>query len=271
MSKAKSVFQSVIYHYTSSNVLMSIVKNKSIWLTGKHHLNDPDEGVVFDFLRKEYEDKNKTCLDDMAKYLMEYDFFINCMTEQRDRLSQWRGYGDQGRGVSIGFDSDKIKEYIKSAPELLLKNVNYIKKSSPMVPTYLENQFDQTKIRSERRGNGESVGAPTDNFLHTLKKEQCSLKYDSYEEECEIRLIYTTKDHADDIKSGCGTSIGSKKYIEINGAIREYYDLAIPVELIKEIYIGPKNKDQNIDVLTRFLKSNGFGHVEIKNSDLNFR
>lgn len=271
MSNAESVFQSIIYHYTSSSVLMSIVKNKSIWLTGKHHLNDPDEGAVFDFLCKEYQKKNGECLNDMANYLMEYDFFINCMTEQRDKLSQWRGYGDQGRGVSIGFDSSEIKKYIESTPELLLKKVDYIKKSSPTVPSYLEGQFDQTKVRSERRKNSEPVGVPPDKFLHSLKKEQCSLKYDSYEEESEIRVIYTTKDHGDDIKSGLGASIGSKKYIEINGAIREYYDLTIPVEFIKEIYIGPKNKDQNIDVLTRFLKSNGFDHVEIKNSDLNFR
>lgn len=254
----------IVYHYTSFNVLNSILKNNSVWLTGKHHLNDPDEGDIIFKLLDKYERDEGVNLDEFRKDINSYDFFVNCMTTHGDKLSQWRGYGDQGKGVSIGFDFDLIKKHIKGSKEILLKKVEYIKKSTPCIPDDVFKSFEAAKKRRN------SIASASDEYLHTIKKDQCSLKYDSYAEEDEYRLIYTTKEYKDKIIVG-SKEIGHKKYIEINGAIREYYELKIEKEIIKKIYIGPKSRNQDMRVMNRFLDSMGFSHVSVELSDLNFR
>ena len=219
----------IVYHYTSFGVLNSILKNNSVWLTGKHHLNDPDEGDIIFKLLDKYESDEGVELDKFREDINSYDFFVNCMTTHGDKLSQWRGYGDQGKGVSIGFDFDRIKRHISGSKEILLKKVEYIKKSTPIIPAGVLRSFSEAKKRCG------SPSSASDEYLHTIKKDQCSLKYDSYAEEDEYRLIYTTKEYKDKIIVG-GREIGDKKYIEINGAIREYYELRF---LISKTYSTP--------------------------------
>lgn len=53
--------------------------------------------------------------------------FVICFSENGDLLSQWRGYADNGRGVTIGFDYNTLQEYVKQNFGILeLKNVVYI-------------------------------------------------------------------------------------------------------------------------------------------------
>lgn len=42
----------------------------------------------------------------------EYDRYISCFSEDGDLLSQWRGYADDGKGLSIGFNRKKLYEYL---------------------------------------------------------------------------------------------------------------------------------------------------------------
>lgn len=35
--------------------------------------------------------------------------FVACFTELPDEITQWSGYGDKGRGVALGFDSERIR------------------------------------------------------------------------------------------------------------------------------------------------------------------
>lgn len=35
--------------------------------------------------------------------------FVICFCEEGDKLSQWRGYADNGRGVSIGFSEQELR------------------------------------------------------------------------------------------------------------------------------------------------------------------
>jgi hypothetical protein len=42
---------------------------------------------------------------------MQFDdaMFVACFTELPDEITQWSGYGDKGRGVALGFDSERIR------------------------------------------------------------------------------------------------------------------------------------------------------------------
>lgn len=105
-------------HYTDVAGLKGILETEELWLTSALHLNDPTEisfgREVAQEILKSYDRPGGE--DSDTAYLAEtigenaltsnpgiYPFsFSRC----RDDLSQWRAYGDNGRGVCIEFKPD---------------------------------------------------------------------------------------------------------------------------------------------------------------------
>jgi hypothetical protein len=111
-----------LWHYTSYAAFQGIVGSKKIWASEYRFLNDREEfrhakdlaqklvdgepeftGEVFparEFLRKAVNIAFNT------GYLHEerLRIMVASFSEEGDQLSQWRGYADNSRGVSIGFD-----------------------------------------------------------------------------------------------------------------------------------------------------------------------
>lgn len=109
-----------IFQYTVSSTLKSLLSSNVVWATEHKYLNDPTEfshGMQY-FVEKmepflkaiipnDYFKLIKLFLDQSSN--PDFKIFISSFTESKDLLSQWRGYGDYGRGLSIGFDP---KEFI---------------------------------------------------------------------------------------------------------------------------------------------------------------
>jgi len=111
-----------LWHYTSYAGLQGIVSSKQIWASEYRFLNDREEflhakelarklvdeepeytGQVFparEMLREAVDIAfNTGYLHEKRLYVMVASF-----SEEGDQLSQWRGYADNSRGVSIGLD-----------------------------------------------------------------------------------------------------------------------------------------------------------------------
>jgi hypothetical protein len=142
---------SLIYHYTSIEALVKILapfKKKGhegqicIRATHARFMNDPLEyEYAMSFIKEsmiEYEkinnisDRKSDCLfsgkSDFFKRLAHTpgEPFIFSFSEQPNDLSMWRAYGKDGNGVNIGFDRQKLNEYIKdSAINSVLVPCNY--------------------------------------------------------------------------------------------------------------------------------------------------
>lgn len=111
---------STLYHYTGNAAALEILTNGEIWATNIHFLNDSSEFKhALDLLKQEIEmrlstSKNKQERDALHAMSKESSFVsgVNVVTasfsEQRDDLSQWRGYGN-GSGVAIGFAADRLR------------------------------------------------------------------------------------------------------------------------------------------------------------------
>ncbi len=106
---------SELYHYCSNETLISIVQNKSIRLSALSTSNDSLEGkIVFKLLEdlareaKVPDRKIKKLNDTFYFFQQAIDTLGLCLSEEGDLLSQWRGYSEDGKGVSIGFS----KEYL---------------------------------------------------------------------------------------------------------------------------------------------------------------
>jgi len=152
----------VLYHYTDLRGLQGMFSSYNMWLSDAAYMNDPLEGtwvhhiagtlareILGDSaLGQQTRDHIEALLlapdlwdqslrsrrdepDRLHYAAMEEAFrpaFIASFTEDGDLLSQWRGYGAGGDGVSIGFDLSKLSLSVvdsvfpeDSAPPALIK------------------------------------------------------------------------------------------------------------------------------------------------------
>jgi DUF2971 family protein len=137
----------LLAHYTSLDVPENILKNDEVWFSNPLFMNDLEE-VRFGFLEgarifKENQAMRDawksdvrigtfiTNLDHYIKYYDEthlLDTYVFCFSEHEPGntdgvLSMWRGYGGNGRGAAIVFDTSKIN-YLSESP-LDLARVTY--------------------------------------------------------------------------------------------------------------------------------------------------
>ncbi|WP_300921919.1 DUF2971 domain-containing protein, partial [uncultured Desulfovibrio sp.] len=103
---------SFIYHYCSMESFSKIIENREIWVTPAVKMNDITEGSWITALLRRYAQENLSSTQkdlDFANAILEfiainsYPLYMTCFSQNKDLLSQWRGYADAGKGISIGF------------------------------------------------------------------------------------------------------------------------------------------------------------------------
>lgn len=121
-----------LWHYTSTQGFLGIIKSKAIFATDSRFLNDHEETVhayrVARELTQKISPKGRTkplrqMRDVIDKAIVESElldgemirFFVVSFSEAEDQLSQWRGYSHGSSGVSLAFDLSKIKEEFDGA------------------------------------------------------------------------------------------------------------------------------------------------------------
>ena len=109
-----------LYHYTSLNGVMGIMKSSALWATEVRFFNDTAElKYAVDFIssiidyRLARGSDNIELLTQLQRWLNDrilngHMLFVVCFTERGNLLSQWRGYSQAGKGVSLGFAPEKI-------------------------------------------------------------------------------------------------------------------------------------------------------------------
>jgi hypothetical protein len=114
---ATAALPDVIYHYTSMDALIKIVKSASIWATAFNYLNDVTEGEHF--LRLVHTRSSELRNDEKyARYLplpdsssfQGFGHFVASFCGYGDSLNHWRSYCASGNGVAIGFRSRCLEQ-----------------------------------------------------------------------------------------------------------------------------------------------------------------
>ena len=110
-----------LFHYCSNSAFVSIISTREIWASEFSLSNDLLEGKWIREIFKEYciekgvhDFEQSTLVGDLANAATVIGGAGFCMSEEGDLLSQWRGYADDGAGVSIGFS----KEYFEALGKL---------------------------------------------------------------------------------------------------------------------------------------------------------
>ena len=115
-----------LYHYTTFSGLMGIVKSGVLWASDIRYMNDSAElKHAADLIQNEIGERisNGHSRHKLLNHFMDWFnhritnghmIFAASFRSTGNLLSQWRGYSEPGKGVSLGFNPEKI---IKCARE----------------------------------------------------------------------------------------------------------------------------------------------------------
>lgn len=282
------------YYYCSLNTFLNIIKNKQIYLSDPLKMNDNLE-IKWYLTRLNNEKINSNdeieepeSIFDMMKmrshlYSTFEDFmeilnskgqnsvYISCFSKEPDILSQWRAYAEDGRGVSIGFNLEKLSK----ADNLLVREVIY---TDDVV--YDDRESDVEIVADTigtviREQNIKTKEEQVEVFLHELIPELVKYKNPAFIEEKEVRLVYCEDMKFEEIVNSYGAFHETWESIKLehdfrtigSNNITEFVKLDFNPNTIEEIYIGPKcllskndvknitNKLLDIDINIRESKS----------------
>ena len=207
------------YHYCGLDKFVSIVRHKKLRLCNLFHMNDAKEvSWFFDIASKHIDDLlagpdndeggSSSCgrqqnvlarLGSLIKTARFYHVYAACFSENGDSLSQWRGYAEDGRGVTLGID---LEEVLKQANCRLLERVrvNYHRSEAEQrVDEILSPLFDLAGPSSSSSSSGSSPRPrPAIQFLRQLARDAPGFKNPAFEHEAEVRLTVRTPVQPDD-------------------------------------------------------------------------
>src|SRR5690348_2624811 len=108
----------MLYHYTDLGGFIGIIKDHDLWLTHSQYLNDAEEmihgaNVVKAAIEQAFKDNqwDVTYLQELQRLTASREgVYICCFCEKDNLLSQWRGYGANGSGVSLQFSPKQFAD-----------------------------------------------------------------------------------------------------------------------------------------------------------------
>jgi hypothetical protein len=127
-----------------------------------------------------------------------FPMFVAAFSKHPDRLSQWRGYGDGGRGYALGFrlklgaekpfggSADVALSSPLSAVRCIYNKKQQAKALDPFVDMF--RKLDKC-LASSSRPHGETVKAVARHFLRLAVYYEVVLKHPAYDEEAEVRVV----------------------------------------------------------------------------------
>jgi len=111
-------------HYTTLEGALGIVQGGDLWLSHLRFSNDDEEFLYgLRLVSEEMEVMAAAALNDaervaciratqaLVEKQRDQPIYISCFCEHENLLSQWRGYADNGGGVSIEFDAQGFRAY----------------------------------------------------------------------------------------------------------------------------------------------------------------
>lgn len=262
----------IVYHYCDHDTFTKIIKNKTLRLSDIRKSNDLYEMNLFLKQHQGIGDLSEIANhqdDGFWKSLEEYmklmtdqtECFASCLSCGSDRLSQWERYGGSCAGLALGFNKEKLQDYIdklgKSLKEkdtfakLVAKKVTYKKLAKYSYPSEMVDKFHDII-----------------NYL-----EECSFtKHYGFKEEKEFRIaLMFYKDKKDFLLGDFLNYIdknefNSKSYETTENGTRDHIDLVFNHTLIDEVYIGPLSTFAEEDIRAE-LRNRGI-NCRVKKSEI---
>lgn len=257
---------STLYHYTTQDGLLGILKKSEIWATDILYLNDAAEFNPFlNLIKKEIqkiirskskkEDKELfKQLFDNSKELDKFQIFVCSFSVDGDLLSQWRSYCPDNNGFSIGFEYTQLKNIAEregSVKFYLLPCFYYDENKRKSMFNELRDEFATDILNCVEINKLDDINKLYEEYTRNCCLLASILKHESFRDEKEWRLFCFKKPPiaSSEIQFRKGKSM-LLPYItvELQGTTK--------FSSIIRIYIGPTpHKEPSIKSVELFVKS----------------
>ena len=232
----------LVFHYTKMKTFTDITDNQSFRFTDYRYLNDSKEFV---WGIKQIEKFLKTIKGDMARLLLEnleslnqVELYVASFSLEPDLLSQWRAYGDNGKGVSFGITPLELQ--VALGPSLFFGKVIY--KDDEQTEIIKNIIISSIKYFDEKV----MYKGYIDDIISYLSLAIATFKHFSFFEEREYRFFKFSKTpqrppYIDAILNSSISDGICKPYINmktIESISNPEFKELLP---IKKVYIGPSN------------------------------
>jgi hypothetical protein len=280
----------ILYHYCSNKNLLAILESHELWASELSMSNDRMEGRWIRTIFADLCNKKQINAHQQNQLLAHLDNLIAffgatgfCLSEYGDVLSQWRGYADDGAGVSVGFSKDYLdglngafqdKEY-----GVVLHKVEYERDQQEK---QLAPQFDNVMGWVEKGALRSTVGSLLYQPSETEKKKiedafrhltfeflamfplLYTLKNPAFSEEHEWRLLSYVTRMPNRIEDG---DLPKLNFIAKSDRIVPVRRIPIEVDAspIAEVILGPRNVTPD-NVISAALAKYGFKSVKVGRS-----
>lgn len=308
----------VLYHYCSLATFKSILDNKTIWLSDIRRSNDSLElqwimGQCQHYILKSWVNYARSVqkergmdiitaghfeqFEKLYNLAKSYDAdddtknWVFCLSEKADDLGQWRGYADDGRGISIGFNSAILKKVNNIGDTIRNTSIDFkfsqVHYSNRDIKAFFENTVGLSQI---------SVDTHPDAVINLIKRA-VGLSYifsplyksDKFKDEKEWRIVYSM--YLGDMEKGVIPGILNHENILADTLTLEKYafapkgnalvshlELGLPQlkQTIHSITIGPKS-DLTLTDIKLYLISLGLlesfidSSIKVQRSTISYR
>jgi len=277
---SQNLGQNEIFHYTNTEAFYQIIKNKTLRLSSHKYLNDNKElKILEELLNEDYLNQrdihyNIDRLNELKQIMGKInnqESFVLSFSKHQDLLSQWRGYADNSKGVSIGFNINNLRNKLMELMPRTSKASDVAKIWMQPVIYELKNQLEKLSIDKYYQPLPDRKKIISTDFW--LKSISCILKPQSFKEEDEVRITYTPNIEIDKAGIKVDGPLREIKYLHSNGKLKPYFEIQFGTwnKFISSITIGANCKISEYE-LKRFLLINNFNpsELEIKRSSLTY-
>ncbi len=193
----------LFYHYTSVEALHSILGKGAIWASDIAFLNDSSElSYASNLINSVTEEFEKEGSEEFLELLKRAGrsateptsaasgYLVCCFCVDGDLLSQWRAYGDGGKGVALGFDSHDF-----TVPDILVRRVLYDERQQNELIINTLREFRELiiniskKYTAQEMDKNKTLPALCGLFRSFMTEYSFTFKHPAFSEENEWRII----------------------------------------------------------------------------------
>ena len=257
----------LLAHYTTITVLEKMFKDEELWFSHPYHMNDLDElrfGLIEGAEAFRQDGELRTSCGSMERYAMvqhlfaiafegflegaAFDTYVFCMSEHDPKntdglLSMWRGYGGNGLGAAIVFDTAQINN--REDTPLTIAPVAY--GSAEERRGWIRDRMAQfNALLREGYIVDEQLGIPTFTLFNRLRQFALFSKHCGFLEEKEWRAVYSIEQDVygrlrDKLDYAIGRSGGLEPRLKFKmGPIKDITAPDFGLEkVVKQIILGP--------------------------------
>lgn len=267
-----------MFHYTSVDTFLKLIESRVLWASDLSKMNDPDEFTTgISIIKRAFIDKFPQYQDWLNKNRFfgttNQTLLLGCsFTYDSDNISQWRAYGDDGSGVSIGIDKNILNSFnttLVLAGHCQEREVSLFNFCDVI---YSKDTLEQSVIKTLEAIDNFPLSI-NDDFDLSIKLLRLAYSYksDFYSSENEVRAIFESSKNSDHYTQS--TLQYNLKFRMSNYGLTPYRDLKLGNKnrtSIFKVILGPKCR-LSVEDVKFMLLAKGIGSVEVEKSSGNYR